>query len=138
FAALGGEAPGGELTGEIALPVPGAVRFGDWRIEARAGDAQAGGPRVAESVGMPAALAHDLTVRTRRPGDRMRPLGLGGAKSLQDLFVDHKIPRRLRDAYPLVCAAGGEQILWIPGVAISEICGPRPRDGAAWITATRV
>jgi tRNA(Ile)-lysidine synthase len=60
----------------------------------------------------------NLTIRARRDGDRMRPRGLGGSKSLQDLFTDRKVPRRLRAAHPVVCA--GERILWVPGVAIAE------------------
>ena len=43
-----------------------------------------------------------LAVRNRRPGDRFRPLGLGGRKKLQDYFVDKKVPRDARDRVPLV------------------------------------
>ena len=35
-----------------------------------------------------------VTVRAWRDGDRMRPAGLGGSKSLQDLFTDRKVPAR--------------------------------------------
>jgi tRNA(Ile)-lysidine synthase len=57
-------------------------------------------------------------VRSWREGDRMRPLGLGGTKSLQDLFTDQKVPRSLRHALPVVTAEG--RIAWIAGVAVSE------------------
>ena len=46
--------------------------------------------------------ASSVTVRSWREGDRMRPLGLGGTKSLQDLFTDRKVPRSLRHALPVV------------------------------------
>lgn len=54
-----------------------------------------------------------LTVRSRRPGDRFRPLGMRGEKKLQDFLVDAKVPRRERDRVPVV-EAGGE-IVWVVG-----------------------
>jgi tRNA(Ile)-lysidine synthase len=59
-----------------------------------------------------------LVVATRRPGDRMRPLGLKQPKRLQDILVDAHVPRHLRDALPLV--SDGEEIVWIPGVTVAE------------------
>ena len=34
-----------------------------------------------------------LTVRTFRAGDRMTPLGMGGVKKVQDIFVDDKVAK---------------------------------------------
>ena len=48
-----------------------------------------------------------MTVRPWRHGDRMRPAGLGGSKTLQDLFTDRKVPRAERASWPVV-EAGGE------------------------------
>ena len=48
----------------------------------------------------------------------MRPLGLDGSKSLQDLFTDAKVPRSLRRTLPVVVA--GDRIAWVAGVAVSE------------------
>ena len=45
----------------------------------------------------PASCPGPLVVRNRRPGDRFRPLGLGGQKKLQDFFVDRKVAREARD-----------------------------------------
>ena len=59
-----------------------------------------------------------LVVSTRKPGDRMRPLGLDLPKRLQDILVDAHVPRHLRDSLPIV--ADGEEIVWIPGVTVSE------------------
>ncbi len=56
--------------------------------------------------------------RTRRPGDWMRPKGLGGRKKVQDILVDNKIPRVYRDSLPLI--AMDDEVLWIPGVCASE------------------
>ena len=52
----------------------------------------------------------------RRPGLRMRPLGGRGSRKLQDLFVDARVPREDRDAWPLVFA--GDRLAWVPGVAV--------------------
>lgn len=135
----------------VNLPVPGSVIFGDWRIEARptgvsaptgdaaaANDAASDAASDAERVMLPPALARDLSIRTRRPGDRIRPRGLGGSKSLQDLFVDRKLPRGRRDRQPIVCA--GQEIVWVPGVAVGERAIEAPGAGAeteaVLITAT--
>ena len=100
------------------LPVPGVCRFGSWEVRAElsSGVPAADGPDLA--VLDPGALGRSLLVRSWREGDRMRPLGLGGSKSLQDLFTDRKVPRSLRHALPVVTSDG--RIVWIAGVAVSE------------------
>ena len=64
------------------------------------------------------ALGSELLVRSWRAGDRMAPIGLGGTKSLQDLFTAQRVPRLERAGVPVV-EAGGE-IAWVAGVATSE------------------
>jgi len=91
------------------LDVPGSVAYGaGWLTcqEAADGafDADALGPR--------------LDVRPWRAGDRMRPVGLGGSRTLQDLFTDRKVPRDARIHVPVVVSDG--EIAWIPGVATAE------------------
>jgi len=54
-----------------------------------------------------------LSVRFRRPGDRIYPTGMTGSKKLQDLLVDAKVPRRLRDSVPLLTS--GDEIIWVIG-----------------------
>jgi tRNA(Ile)-lysidine synthase len=102
-------APDAEAPPPVELAVPGQARFGNWEIEARIG---VPGDVAVTDVG-PA-----MTVRAWRDGDRMRPAGLGGSKSLQDLFTDRKVPRALRRTLPVV-EAGGE-IVWVAGVAVDE------------------
>ena len=61
-----------------------------------------------------------LAVRSRRPGDRFQPPGLGGrSKKLQDYLVDRKVARAERDLLPLV-VDGDDRIVWIVGHAVSE------------------
>ena len=90
----------------VELAVPGGVRFGDWQVEAR--------PAAGDGVALPGPAI----VRGWRPGDRMRPAGLGGTKTLQDLFTDRKIPREQRAAVPVVESGGA--IAWVAGVAVDE------------------
>ena len=52
-----------------------------------------------------------LVVRNRRRGDRFQPFGTGFRKKLQDFFVDMKVPRRRRNAVPLV--ADRTSVLWV-------------------------
>jgi tRNA(Ile)-lysidine synthase len=73
--------------GPVALE--GAVRWGEWTIES-------------ELAG--------LKVRGWRPGDRLA----GRRKKIQDVFVDAKIPRSEREAWPLVVR--GDEVLAVPGV----------------------
>lgn len=104
----------------VTLLVPGSARFGAWHVEAAMG---AGG-----EVALKAApLGHALAVRAWQQGDRMRPAGLGGTKTLQDLFTDRKVPRALRHTLPVVVAPDGE-IVWVAGVAVSEIFRAAPEE----------
>ncbi len=100
------------------LRVPGSCRFGDWEIRAELQPAglEPIGPDVATLDA--AALGDRLQVRAWRDGDRMRPLGLAGTKTLQDLFTDSRVPRSLRHGLPVVVAGG--RIAWVAGVAVSE------------------
>jgi tRNA(Ile)-lysidine synthase len=95
----------------VSLLVPGRASFGAWELEAALG---AGG----EATLATASIGPLLTVRAWRDGDRMRPAGLGGSKSLQDLFTDRKVPRALRHSLPIVESEG--EIVWVAGVAVAE------------------
>jgi tRNA(Ile)-lysidine synthase len=108
------------------LTVPGRVRFGDWEVEARLGGV--GDVTVT-------GLAPTAIVRAWREGDRMRPAGLGGTKSLQDLFTDRKVPRALRRTLPVVESDG--EIVWVAGVAVDERFAAREgRGGEVALTAS--
>lgn len=78
----------------------GPVEWGAWRIESR---------------------VPGLKVRGWRPGDRLA----GRSKKVQDVFVDAKIPRSDREAWPLVVR--GDEVVAVPGIVEAE-----------GVTATRV
>jgi tRNA(Ile)-lysidine synthetase-like protein len=59
-----------------------------------------------------------LVLRQRRPGDRFVPLGAPGSTTLQDFFVNHKVPREDRERVPVLAA--GNEIVWLAGFRIGE------------------
>jgi tRNA(Ile)-lysidine synthase len=112
------------------LPVPGSVQAPDlsWVLEAEGPRARlvgslADNPAITglvTSVEIEAeGLRSGLVVRSREPGDRIRPLGLGGQKKLQDVFVDRKVDRDERDRVPIVTDDRGK-IVWVAGHVLSE------------------
>jgi tRNA(Ile)-lysidine synthase len=105
------------IPGEVILTPQG------WTISAEPLESCPEGPQRArgDAVAVAArALSLPLAVRNRRPGDRFRPLGLGGAeKKLQDFLVDRKVPRETRDALPLVVDRD-DRIVWVVGESVGE------------------
>jgi tRNA(Ile)-lysidine synthase len=75
------------------VALDGAVRWGPWTIESE----------------LPG-----LKVRAWRAGDRLA----GRTKKIQDVFVDAKIPRTEREAWPLVVR--GDEVVAVPGIIEAE------------------
>jgi len=71
------------------VALDGRVRWGEWTIESE---------------------LRGLKVRSWRPGDRLA----GRRKKVQDVFVDAKIPRSQREAWPLVVR--GREVVAVPGI----------------------
>jgi len=62
-----------------------------------------------------------LLIRTRRTGDRIKPLGMAaGSLKVSDLMVNLKLPRRVRDKWPVVTS--GCEIIWVPGMRLAHKC----------------
>ena len=80
------------------LRLEGTVSWGPWTLETE---------------------RDDLEVRARRPGDHLA----GRRKKVQDLFVDAKVPRAERDAWPVVVCAG--EVVAVPGIADAPGLGRR-------------
>jgi tRNA(Ile)-lysidine synthase len=74
---------------QTPVALDGRVRWGEWTIESQ----------------LPG-----LKVRSWRPGDRLA----GRRKKVQDVFVDAKIPRSEREAWPLVVR--GREVVAVPGL----------------------
>jgi tRNA(Ile)-lysidine synthase len=58
-------------------------------------------------------IENAVEIRTRKEGDYIQINETGGNKKLKDYFIDHKIPKKLRDSQILI--ADGSHIMWIPG-----------------------
>jgi tRNA(Ile)-lysidine synthetase-like protein len=71
------------------VPLEGRVRWGRWTLE---------------------SSRPGLHVRGWRPGDRLA----GHGKKVQDVFVDAKVPRSEREAWPLVVR--GDEVVAVPGI----------------------
>jgi tRNA(Ile)-lysidine synthetase-like protein len=71
------------------VQLKGEVRWGQWRIN---------------------STIPGLHVRGWRPGDRLA----NRSKKIQDLFVDAKVPRSEREAWPLVVR--GDDVVAVPGI----------------------
>jgi tRNA(Ile)-lysidine synthase len=106
---------------ERELPVPGDVTFSEAALRVTAGIVHGRKPPLRpEEVGDSVAyfdwdeVRPPLSVRGRREGDRFRPFGLDGTKSLKEYFIDEKVPASLRSAVPLVCDRSG--LLWVVGL----------------------
>lgn len=60
-----------------------------------------------------------LTLRPRRPGDIIHPLGLNGhSQKISDAMINAHIPSRARRRWPVLSA--GERVIWLPGIALSH------------------
>lgn len=107
----------------VLLSVPGTAACpGGWRIVAERSDSLgAAEPKLDHSDGTDftatiASREPELFVRSRRAGDLLEPVGLGGRKKLQDLFVDRKVARDDRGTWPIV-VDGRDRIIWVVGLA---------------------
>lgn len=71
-----------------------------------------------------------LTIRARKPGDQIKPLGLNGhSMKISDLMINLRLPRQARATWPLVCS--GDQVVWVPGYRLSHLVRLRPDTASA-------
>ncbi len=82
-----------------------------------------------------AALEFPLTVRSRLPGDKYRPLGAPGAKKLKEILRAKRIPLAERDKLPVFLS--GKHIVWAPGLPVAERFKLTPRTGSALLIEKR-
>jgi tRNA(Ile)-lysidine synthase len=110
----------------VPLSIPGEVTLDNqgWAVSAHRLDSIEFRDGFGPARGLEVAIAADpvllpLAIRSRRRGDRFRPLGMGHRKKLQDFLVDRKIPREIRDSLPLV-VDGEDRIVWVVGESVAE------------------
>ena len=91
--------------------------FGDFRLTVSASEGTPGDGKRSQEVS--GALITGCVIRTRRPGDRIRPFGSSGSRKLQDYLTDRRIPEPFRDRIPLLCRE--DEVLLAGGVGAGNI-----------------
>jgi tRNA(Ile)-lysidine synthase len=121
----------------VPLSIPGEVVLAPQRLAVSADWSQS----VVESPDgcLVGGVKLPLAVRSRQPGDKFRPPGLGGrSKKLQDYLVDRKVPRAERDLLPLV-VDDDNRIVWVVGHGVAEgFRVPAPSHGVISLKARRL
>jgi tRNA(Ile)-lysidine synthase len=139
------QAAAGNRGFSYTLPVPGLAHIYEvgCLIEAEAvgSDQMSADARLQQGRGDAALVAvagrGPLRVRSRQPGDRISPPGLGGRKKLQDVFVDARLPRADRDRVPVV-VDHQDQVVWVPGHVVSADFQPKREDAVILLKLTRL
>ena len=65
-------------------------------------------------------IALPLKLRTRLNGDKIQVLNLG-TKKVNDIFIDNKINKEIRDKFPVLVDANNN-IIWLPSLKKSQFC----------------
>lgn len=114
----------------------GLTEIPGWQVRVVRGasaDLPAAGPELTAYISGTSGHSIDplaqLSIRFWRPGDRMRPAGMGGRKKLQDIFVDEKVDRAQRHSVPLLLLDG--ECIWAVGVKRSALASATPHVRAA-------
>ncbi|MCL5774260.1 MAG: tRNA lysidine(34) synthetase TilS [Firmicutes bacterium] len=107
---------------DVPLPVPGTVEIPFWNLKI-----------ISEIIKYPPmdwtsdsfhayidrnTIKGNLTLRARKPGDIIMPLGMGGRKKIKELLMEYRIPASQRESVPIICDE--EKILWVAGVRLDE------------------
>jgi tRNA(Ile)-lysidine synthase len=135
--AVCGPSPAGD-PGIWALAAPGVTDLAAFGVRVVVEEARGYRPATGAGIGqVPAACWVDrgavpgpLSVRGWRDGDRMAPGGMPGTVKLQDVWVDRKVPRRLRRRIPLLVCA--DQVVWVPGYRVAAACQVPDAHAASW------
>ena len=80
-------------------------------------------------------ICGNIVVRPRCEGDSIRLLGRNGTKSLKKLFIEHRVPARLRSIVPVIADNVG--VLAIYGIGRGDRAIPTSGDPVISISFTR-
>jgi tRNA(Ile)-lysidine synthase len=107
------------LDGEYSLSIPGVTDTGNSRIVAAyIGSVPEGEDSPYRAFLDAEAAGTDITIRTRRRGDRFQPVGLGAEKKVARYMLDARLPRHWRAEIPLVISEG--RVAWLVGQRLDE------------------
>jgi len=126
------------LAGPRRLAVPGRTDLGEgWRAEIAAAGRSALPADLTTADPWTAfldarAVGAELTLRPRLPGDRFQPQGMAGhGMKLNEFMINVKLPKALRERWPLLIGAGG--IAWVCGLRVAAWAAVSAHTEAVWI-----
>jgi tRNA(Ile)-lysidine synthase len=109
------------LDGLLVEGEAGDGELGRWRVNWRYDKT----PPVQERDALTAwFIPQALQIRRWNAGDKVFPLGGRGRRLVVRCFQDAKVPRHLREEWPMVTEADGE-IVWVPGICRSNRLVPQ-------------
>ena len=120
---------------ETTVPEPATITgaetvFGSFRlIESETEGNPGDGKRTQE---VPSGFARGCVIRTRQPGDRIRPFGSNGYRKLQDFLTDRQIAEPFRDQIPLMCR--DKEVFLVCGVGAGAIPNWDPEQNPVRLT----
>lgn len=93
------------------------IKFGDFTL--RTGEYQSGTGDGKIKQAIPENFLNGCVIRTRKPGDRIRPFGSPDYRKLQDYLTDRKVDVSWRDRIPLLCR--GNEVIMVCGVGTGNV-----------------
>jgi tRNA(Ile)-lysidine synthetase-like protein len=124
------------VNGQEQIPIPGS----DWCFSLFPYDGPRSGPTWDALLSDPwttplnaEALRPPITLRTRQPGDRFFPLGLGSTQKISAFMINEKIPASWRENIPLLVA--GNQIVWLAGWRVDERFAVKENTRTIWLAS---
>ena len=60
-----------------------------------------------------------IYIRNKKNGDYIELLGTNGKKKISDIFIEKKIPKSIRNKYPILVDRN-DKVLWIPNLKKSK------------------
>lgn len=130
---------------ELQLNIPGCTDLpGGWQFESRwlmpqdipMEKIQSNQDRYQAWL-QPQAASPSLTIRTRKRGDRIKPLGMSGRTiKLANFMINVHLPQPVRARWPVVCLE--DRIVWLPGYCVAEAVRVKNRSAPIlWVSLTR-
>ena len=105
---------------EVQISTEGEYKIGDYHFSIEKNNTHPNKyPKDSEYIAYVALKdAKNLCMRTRKNGDIIQPLGLNGTQKLKKYLNEKKIPKHEKEKLIFLCQ--NNEILWAPGIGISE------------------
>lgn len=98
-----------QITGEYNINIPDVLKLENWKLICSTQTL----PDFDAMLSIP--IGSIVKLRTRKAGDRFKPMGLGGrTQKLKKWLIDHKIPRQIRDGLPILTIDGVIAAILLP------------------------